>query len=272
MGQAIQLRIVLCFFTKDAATELDALRKRVAAHSAPCPKTLSVKFDFSSYKKTNLDRANGISELISAGSYNLLNHPTCASPRFLNPGPFSLLAASTGNCYLEPTPALFRISAGWLPAESFGFYPLTVTGDVGIGLSLLRWGSTETFQVRCPNSPFALQPQIRPLAMAPPGSRWRPFSLLHGTLFCSPLAVLKLPGTSLIKVVRTTDGPPYQPWASAFAKAPIRQCNFFFRLPCVTHLWTSKKTQADGTRWKQGNRAQMSPPRAQGPGMPRPLG
>lgn len=85
------------------------------------------QFDFSFFKKTQLTEKLNMELRFEA--YNLFNHPNFASP--LYPG---FLAAADYN------------GIG-LDGRSLGYYPLTVTGDVGIGYPFLGSGGPRNMQV-----------------------------------------------------------------------------------------------------------------------------
>ncbi len=98
------------------------------------------QMDFSIYKKTKLTER--LSMELRLEAYNLFNHPNFASP--LYPG---FLAAADINGIAKgsdpSTSACFQVAAG----HSCGFYPLTVTGDVGIGYPFLGGGGPRNLQV-----------------------------------------------------------------------------------------------------------------------------
>ena len=85
------------------------------------------QFDFSFFKKTQLTEKLNMELRLEA--YNLFNHPNFASP--LYPG---FLAAAD-------------INGIGLNGRSQDFYPLTVTGDVGIGYPFLGSGGPRNLQV-----------------------------------------------------------------------------------------------------------------------------
>jgi hypothetical protein len=85
------------------------------------------QFDFTIHKNTSLTEHVKLELRLEA--YNLFNHPNFASP--LYPG---FLAAADIN--------------GIAPnGRSIGFYPLTVTGDVGIGYPFLGGGGPRSLQI-----------------------------------------------------------------------------------------------------------------------------
>jgi hypothetical protein len=85
------------------------------------------QFDFSIFKKTQL--AERLNMELRFEAYNFFNHPNFASP--LYPG---FLAAADFN------------GIG-TTGRSSGFYPLTVTGDVGIGYPFLGGGGPRSMQL-----------------------------------------------------------------------------------------------------------------------------
>ncbi|HXM94560.1 MAG TPA: TonB-dependent receptor [Candidatus Dormibacteraeota bacterium] len=98
------------------------------------------QIDFSIFKTTNLTERLKVELRIEA--YNLFNHPNFASP--LYPG---FLAAADVNGIASGTDPGGSACHGVAMGHSCGFYPLSVTGDVGIGYPFLGGGGPRSMQV-----------------------------------------------------------------------------------------------------------------------------
>ncbi|HXM99722.1 MAG TPA: carboxypeptidase regulatory-like domain-containing protein [Candidatus Dormibacteraeota bacterium] len=98
------------------------------------------QFDFTIHKNTSLTEHVKLELRLEA--YNLFNHPNFASP--LYPG---FLAAADVNGIAKGTDPASSVCHNVATGHSCGFYPLTVTGDVGIGYPFLGGGGPRSLQI-----------------------------------------------------------------------------------------------------------------------------